>query len=287
MDMRMASRMAVPPRESMRVRASSISLMSLVKALPCGLSRKASSLKLTMKTSSSGLESLTSVSAAASTLARLSRMLPLLSMISPMETGTSSRRKTLIACAAPFSVTVKASCARVVTRRPFLSTTVVWQTTSRVSARKTAGPVCCAHNAAAIATSATPAMRNRLGTPRKNAPASGRWQAKACPTLAGARVASVGHALACPSWSCPALLCGRIVALFPKWPQERHAVRLHQPDLDPAVLAVAGQVLGGVAEDVLVAQLDSDLGRHVGQFIEIIHLILPSPGLLGDIRWII
>ena len=34
MDMRMASRMAVPPRESMRVSASSISLMSLVKSLP-------------------------------------------------------------------------------------------------------------------------------------------------------------------------------------------------------------------------------------------------------------
>src|ERR1039457_2675231 len=44
MDMRMASRMAVPPRESMRVRASSISLMSLVNALPCGLSRKAAHL---------------------------------------------------------------------------------------------------------------------------------------------------------------------------------------------------------------------------------------------------
>ena len=91
MDMRMASRMAVPPRESMRVSASSISLMSLVKSLPCGRSRKASSLKLTTKTSSSGLESFTRASAAASTLARLSRMLPLLSMISPMETGTSSR----------------------------------------------------------------------------------------------------------------------------------------------------------------------------------------------------
>src|ERR1035438_1933119 len=32
---------------------------------------------------------------------------------------------------------------------------------------------------------------------RKNAPASGRWQAKACPTIAGTRLAVVGHALAC------------------------------------------------------------------------------------------
>src|ERR1035437_3171039 len=46
-----------------------------------------------------------------------------------------------------------------------------------------------------------------LGTPaprqpppeklRKNAPASGRWQAEARPTIAGTQVAVVGHALAC------------------------------------------------------------------------------------------
>src|ERR1017187_4926727 len=82
--------------------------------------------------------------------------------------------------------------------------------------------------------------------------------------------------------SCPALLCGRIVALFPKWPQERHAVRLHQPDLDPAVLAVAGQVLGGVAEDGLVAQLDSDLGRHVGSSDELRGLM---PGGCTSLTW--
>src|ERR1022692_5001845 len=59
----------------------------------------------------------------------------------------------------------------------------------------------------------------------------------------------------------PRLLRGRIVSLFPEWPQEGHAVRLHQPDLDPSVLAVVAQVLGGVAEDVLVAQFNSDLDR--------------------------
>ena len=35
-------------------------------------------------------------------------MLPLLSMISPMETGTSSRLKTLMGCCTPFSKTWKA-----------------------------------------------------------------------------------------------------------------------------------------------------------------------------------
>src|SRR5450759_798917 len=33
--------------------------------------------------------------------------------------------------------------------------------------------------------------------PIKNAPASGGWQAKACPTTVGTRHAVVGHALAC------------------------------------------------------------------------------------------
>src|SRR5450631_166623 len=79
------------------------------------------------------------------------------------------------------------------------------------------------------------------------------------------------------------LLRGRIVALFPEWPQQRHAVRLHQPDLDPSILAVAAQILWGVAEDVLVAQLDADFRRHVGELIEIVHLVLPPSGLLGDL----
>ncbi len=90
----MASRMAVPPRESMRAMPSSIFLMSLVS----GTSRNGSSLKLTMKTSSCGLEALTKSSEAASTFCRFSRMLPLLSMIMPSEIGTSSRRKILIGC---------------------------------------------------------------------------------------------------------------------------------------------------------------------------------------------
>src|SRR5450755_427860 len=129
MDMRMASRMAVPPRESMRASPSCKSLGSLVKSL----SRKASSLKLTMKTSSWGLESFTKASAAASTLVRFSRMLPLLSITSPMETGTSSRLNTLICWGTPFSKTWKAFSGRFTTKWPVLSTTVACNTTSRVS----------------------------------------------------------------------------------------------------------------------------------------------------------
>ena len=62
-DMRTASRMAVPPRESILVRACSIFWTSLVKSQ----SRKASSLKFTTNTSSSAFEALTNANAAAAT----------------------------------------------------------------------------------------------------------------------------------------------------------------------------------------------------------------------------
>ena len=50
-----------------------------------------------------GLDAFTSASEAAFTLARLSRMLPLLSMTMPMETGTSRWVKALMGCSTPFS----------------------------------------------------------------------------------------------------------------------------------------------------------------------------------------
>src|SRR5271166_1158460 len=132
MDSLMASRMAVPPRESMRAMPSSIFLMSLVN----GTSRYGSSLKLTMKTSSCGFEARTKSSEAASTLCRFSRMLPLLSTMIPSEMGTSSRRKTLIGCSTPFSKTLKAFCCRSVTSLPLLSSTLTGSTTRRVPTEK-------------------------------------------------------------------------------------------------------------------------------------------------------
>jgi len=61
-----------------------------------------------MKTSSCGSEALTSAMAAASTFSRFSFILPLLSMIRPIETGTSSRRKTFTRCSTPSSNAWKA-----------------------------------------------------------------------------------------------------------------------------------------------------------------------------------
>ena len=45
----------------------------------------------------------TNATAAAATFVRLSRMLPLLSIISPIDTGTSSRLKSFTCCCTPFS----------------------------------------------------------------------------------------------------------------------------------------------------------------------------------------
>src|SRR5438309_9691518 len=140
MDIEMASRIAVPPRESIFVSPSSIEAALLVN----GRSRYASSLKFTTNTSSFGFEALIKPMAAAATFERLSRMLPLSSISTPMDTGTSSRLNSLICCSTPFSYTLNAFCARFPRNLPFLSRTVACRTTSLVSARKTASSWLCA-----------------------------------------------------------------------------------------------------------------------------------------------
>src|ERR1700738_3604941 len=67
-------------------------------------------------------------------------MLPLLSMMMPSEIGTSSRRKILMACSAPFSYTLNACRERFVTSLPLLSETLTGSTTRRVSVVNVTGP---------------------------------------------------------------------------------------------------------------------------------------------------
>src|ERR1039457_4152904 len=248
MDMRMASLMAVPPRESMRVRASSISRMSLVKFLRLGRSRKASSLKLTTKTSSSGLESFTRPREAASTPARLTRMLPLLSTIRPSETGTSSRRKPVMRWAAPFSVSPKASRVRSVTRWPLLSKTVVLQITTRVSERKTKDSACDRGGFAGCPWSAQPVSRIAPAKPATNP-----------------------------------LFIRRMVAHAPESAQQRHLGRLYQLDFHMAVFSVVLLVGRGIAKHVLIPQLDSDFGGDIRQLIGVFDLVLAASGLVGHL----
>src|ERR1017187_3165633 len=248
MDIRMASRMAVPPRESMRVRASSISRMSFVKFLRLGRSRKASSLKLTTKTSSSGLESFTRAREAASTPARLTRMLPLLSTIRPSETGTSSRRKPVMRWAAPFSVSPKASRVRSVTRWPLLSNTVVLQITTRVSERKTKDSSCDGGGFAGCPCSAQPVSSIAPARPAANP-----------------------------------LFVGRMIAHPPESPQQRHLGRLHQLDIHMAVFSVALLVGRGIAKHVLIPELDSDFGGNIRQLIGVFDLVLAASGLVGHL----
>src|ERR1017187_6483334 len=248
MDMRMASRMAVPPRESIRVSASSISRMSFVKFFLLGMSRKASSLKLTTKTSSSGLESFTRAREAASTPARFTRMLPLLSTIRPSDTGTSSRRKPVMRCVAPFSAIAKASRVRSVTRWPLLSNTVVLQITTRVSERKTKDSSCDGGGFACCPCSAQPVSRTAPARPAANP-----------------------------------LFIRRMVAHPPESPQQRHLGRLHQLDFHMAVFSVVLLVGRGIAQHVLIPQLHSDLGGDIRQLIGVFDLVLAASSLVGHL----
>src|ERR1039458_9311216 len=253
MDMRMASRMAVPPRESMRVRSSSISRMSLVKFFWLGMSRKASSLKLTTKTSSSGLESFTRASEAASTAARLIRMLPLLSTIRPSDTGTSSRRKLAMRCAAPFSVRAKASRERSVTRWPLLSNTVVLQITTRVSERKTKDSSCDALSWDGGGFTCRPYTTQPVSRTAPARPAANP------------------------------LFIRRMVAHPPESPQQRHLGRLDQLNFHMAVFSVVLLVGRGIAQYVLIPQLHSDLGGDIRQLIGVFDLVLAATGLVGHL----
>src|SRR5271170_4658697 len=218
--MLMASRMAVPPLESMRAMPSSSFLMSLVN----GTSRNASSLKLTMNTSSCGLEAFTKSREAASTLWRFSRMLPLLSTMMPSEIGTSSRRKILMGCSTPFSKTLKAFWSRSVTSLPLLSSTLTGSTTRRVpmlnvGSSDEAGDCC---NGVCAQTSEEEASANRA-----------------------------------------TLLRRRIVPEAEKCFERRQAARLHQLDVDVAVFAITRPVGGTVVQHVLIAKLDSNFGCDV------------------------
>src|SRR5581483_11742647 len=192
-------------------------------------------------------------SAAAATLARLSRMLPLLSITSPMDTGTSSCLNSVITCGVPFSATLKLFCLRSVTRCPLRSTTVVLQITRRVSTRNTC-PIssglaaagffacCCAYTAAAA--------RDTINAD----------------TIAGVL-----------------LFRWRIIAQSPKRTKWRQAARLHYCHLNMPVLPIVLLVLGRITQNILIAEFDSDLGRDVGQFVQVLHGILSAASLLRNL----
>src|SRR5579871_2217468 len=234
--MLMASRIAVPPRESMRATPSCMALMSLVM----GTSSQASSLKLTMKTSSCGLEAFTISSEATSTFCRFSFMLPLLSMMMPNDTGTSSRLKILIGCSTPFSKTLNELCFRSVISLPRLSATLIGKTTSRVSARN-------------VTSSAGGGL----------APGFAAW---------GLAIPEKRRKLA------RKLLSRRIISKAVERLEWRQAARLYQFHLNMTVFAIPHLVLGRVVKHVLIPQLGADLGGDIGKFIDVLNVITSPSG---------
>src|SRR6185312_10299106 len=139
-----------------------------------------------------------------------------------------------------------------VTRCPLLSVTVTLSGTRRVSEEKTASPssgaedlVCCADKTTGASSAAAIAGK------RKNF---------------------------------RSLLRRRIIAGSPECVQGRQSPRLYQFDIDLSILAVANLVSRAIAENILITKLDSDLGRHIWQLIQIFHHKMPAPGALGKIR---
>src|ERR1700674_260747 len=197
-----------------------------------------------MKTSSWGLEAFTRSSDAAATLARLSRMLPLLSMMMPIDTGISSRRKILMVCSTLFSSTLKADSPKVVTSFPLRSSTLACTTTRRVSA---------------VNTNSSPAGGFAGGA---------LWPRS---TLA-------------PSAQAPQNLLRRSIVSGPEHgPELRQARGFLEPHLDAAVLPVARRIFGTVSQHVLVAQFDPDFRRDIGKFGQVVHCESPAAGLLGQL----
>src|SRR6266498_3115877 len=70
------------------------------------------------------------------------------------------------------------------------------------------------------------------------------------------------------------LLTRRIVPRSPDGPEMRQSFRLNQFHLHAPVLAVAILIQRRIAENILVAQLDSDFGGDVRQFVQILHGVL-------------
>src|SRR5712691_10803857 len=184
-----------------------------------------------MKTSSWGLEAFTRSSDAAATFARLSRMLPLLSMMMPIDTGISSRRKILMVCSTLFSSTLKADSGKVVTSFPLLSSTLACTTTRRVS------------------------VVNTNSSPTAGFCAVALWPKS--------RVADSAHAL-------QNLLRGSIITGPEHGPELRQARGFHQLHLDAAVLPVAHRIFGTISKHVLVAQFNPDFRRDIGKLGQVV-----------------
>src|SRR5947209_4251958 len=180
--------------------------------------------------------------AAAATLARLSRMLPLSSMRMPMDTGTSSRLKSLIDCSFPFSKTLNEFWGKLFTSLPLLSTTVACSTTRRVSVLMIKSS--CAN---AIAATAAQTTNSRAGKIHRRA--------------------LTGRCIVTKSEKC-----------FQGW----QPTRLHERHFDAPVLPVPVPVLGRVSDDILVSELYTNFSGNVRQLVQILDRKCAPAGLFGQ-----
>src|SRR5664280_509553 len=80
------------------------------------------------------------------------------------------------------------------------------------------------------------------------------------------------------------LLQWRIIAQSPRCPERRQPARRNEFHLDPPVFSVVLPILRRIAENVLVPQLQADFCGDVRQLVHALGRVLPSSGLLGDLR---
>src|SRR6516162_401580 len=205
-----------------------------------------------MNTLSCGLLDFTKLMAAEFTACRFSRMEPELSITMPMATGISSRRNEVIFCAWLSSKTAKSARLRSVTRWFLSSTTVACNVTSSTSLWKTyKSPFFSAGFCPCSPGEADP--EEFCGVP------AGGFCA----------IASVARKIMRPRVKNSILFRGCIVSRFGVNMQGRKPFRRIQFHFDFPPFAITYGIAGAVSKHVLIAQLDPDLGRHVGKLIGI------------------
>src|SRR5690348_11539244 len=188
--------------------------------------------------------------AAAFTRGRLSRMLPLLSITSPMLTGMSSRLKTESFCSTLSSKTRKLSCFRPSANFPRSSITVVCSTTRLTSTRILlswldgwfGGGGCAGAVGSCAADGAT--LHRRTHTTTK------------------AKRTGVNLRAALMAWGVIASLRVNVERRKPFWRA--------QLDLDLSPARIVCFVTWAISEDILISQLHADFRRDIRQFVQIL-----------------
>src|ERR1700726_3524684 len=183
------------------------------------------------------------------TLGRLSRMLPLLSITSPMLTGISSRLKTESFCSILSSRTRKLSCFRPSANRPRSSNTVVCSTTRLTSTRILEScPLLAPGGGGTLGVVGICAIAPRHNTSVENA--------------------SRGTKYGRERTDC--LVARGVVASLRVYVERRQPLGCAQLDLDFSPPRIMCLIAWPISQDILVSQLHADFRCDVRKLIQVL-----------------